>query len=187
MRRGIKRAADLFLWLYSAVGIIFLSLVIITTFLQVTTRYFMEASLPWTEEGARYAFIWMSMMGASLATRHASHATIDLIGDFIHGEAGRYHAIFVQSAVILAAALVGFYGLRMIGVMMVRSSAALGIPMGVVYCAIPIGCVGIIIQCLANLAELPQRRPLQPEKTDLDPKREVVSKEKIDVDRRGDV
>ena len=42
----------------------------------------------------------------------------------------------------------------MVKVMMVRSSAALGIPMGYVYCAIPIGCVGIIIQCLANLADL---------------------------------
>lgn len=155
MKIGIKRVADLFLRLYCAVGIIFLALVIMTTFLQVTTRYFMEASLPWTEEGARYAFIWMSMMGASLATRHSSHATIDIIGDFIHGKTRKYHAAFVQLAIILAAVLIGLYGLRMVTVMMVRSSAALGIPMGYVYCAIPIGSVGIIIQCLANLVQPP--------------------------------
>lgn len=51
MKNGIRRAADIFLRLYSAAGIIFLALVIITTFLQVTTRYFLDASLPWTEEG----------------------------------------------------------------------------------------------------------------------------------------
>lgn len=154
MKNGFKRVADQFLWLYSAAGTLFLALVIITTFLQVTTRYFMKASLPWTEEGARYAFIWMSMMGASLATRHASHATIDVIGDFIHGKAGRYHAAVVQLAMVTASVLIGVYGVNMVKVMMVRSSAALGIPMGYVYCAIPIGCVGIVIQCLANLVEL---------------------------------
>ena len=154
MKNGFKRVADQFLWLYSAAGTLFLALVIITTFLQVATRYFMKASLPWTEEGARYAFIWMSMMGASLATRHASHATIDVIGDFIHGKTGRYHAAAVQLAMITASVLIGVYGVNMVKVMMVRSSAALGIPMGYVYCAIPIGCVGIVIQCLANLAEL---------------------------------
>lgn len=154
MRIGIMRTADKFLRLYSAVGIVFLALVIIMTFLQVTTRYFLKASLPWTEEGARYAFVWMSMMGASLATRHASHATIDLIGDFIHGKARQYHAAMVQFAIITASVLIGIYGLNMVRVMMVRSSAALGIPMGYVYCAIPIGCAGIIIQCLANLADL---------------------------------
>lgn len=154
MKNGFKRVADHFLWLYSAAGILFLALVIITTFLQVTTRYFMKASLPWTEEGARYAFIWMSMMGASLATRHASHATIDVIGDFIHGKAVWYHAAAVQVAMITASVLIGVYGVNMVKVMMMRSSAALGIPMGYVYCAIPIGCAGIVVQCLANLAEL---------------------------------
>ena len=157
MKTGMRRVADVFLTLYSAAGIVFLALVIMTTFLQVTTRYFLEASLPWTEEGARYAFIWMSMMGASLATRHASHATIDVIGDYIHGKNRIYHSVFVQTAMIAAALLIGMYGIQMIKVMMVRSSAALGISMGYVYCAIPVGCVGIIIQCLANLTELSHR------------------------------
>lgn len=154
MKKCIRTAADKLLWIYSAVGLIFLALVIVTTFLQVATRYFLEASFSWTEEGARYAFIWMSMMGASLATRHGSHATIDLIGDFLYGSTKTYHAIMVQAAVIMASVLIGIYGINMVSVMMVRSSPALGIPMGYVYCAIPIGCVGIIMQSLASLSEL---------------------------------
>lgn len=154
MKKGIRTAADKLLWIYSAVGLIFLALVIVTTFLQVATRYFLEASFSWTEEGARYAFIWMSMMGASLATRHGSHATIDLIGDFLHGNVKKYHVVFIQAAVIIAALLIGIYGANMVNVMMVRSSAALGIPMGYIYCAVPIGCVGIVVQSLANLSEL---------------------------------
>ena len=154
MRKVLLTAADKLLWLYCAAGLIFLGLVVLTTFLQVATRYFLETSLSWTEEGARYSFIWMSMMGASLATRHGSNAAIDIIGDFLRGKAKAAHSILVQSSIIWAAAVIGVYGVSMAEVMMVRNSAALGIPMGYVYIAIPVGCAGIVVQCLANLAEM---------------------------------
>lgn len=158
MKTGIKRIADILLKLYSVVGLIFLGIVIVTTFLQVTTRYFFEASFSWTEEAARYAFIWMSMMGASLAARHGSNAAIDLTGDMLCGSGKYFHQIIIQGSIIFVSLLIGYYGIQMISVMMVRSSAALGIPMGYVYCAIPIGCLGMIIQCGANVTELFENR-----------------------------
>ncbi len=154
MKKGIRKTADIMLKLYSVIGLFFLAIVVITTFLQVTTRYFFEASFSWTEEAARYAFIWMSMMGASLATRHGSNAAIDLLGDILRGNMRRYHGLFVQVAMMAVSLLMGYYGIQMIGVMMVRSSAAMGIPMGYVYFSIPIGCFGMMVQCLANIAGL---------------------------------
>lgn len=154
MKKIVCKTADKLLWIYSFMGVIFLLLVILSTFLQVTTRYFLEASLPWTEEGARYAFIWMSMMGASLATRHGTNATIDILSSFLKGKTKKIHAVIIQAAVLFAAALIFPYGIQMVHVMMMRASAALGIPMGYVYLAIPIGCVGIMVQCAANMLEL---------------------------------
>ena len=58
MKNGIRKAADIQLKIYSVVGLVFLTIVVVTTFLQVATRYFLEASFSWTEEAARYAFIW---------------------------------------------------------------------------------------------------------------------------------
>ena len=58
-----KKVADAFLWVYSAVGLIALALVIAFAFLQVIARYVLPQAPTWTEEGARFAFIWMSMMG----------------------------------------------------------------------------------------------------------------------------
>ena len=154
MKKVICKVADGLLILYSGAGVIFLLLVIVTTFLQVATRYFLEASFSWTEEGARYAFIWMSMMGASLATRHGSNATIDVLNSFLKGGIKRVHGIAIQLLVLLAALMIIPQGIQMVRIMMMRSSPALNIPMGYVYIAIPLGCIGIAVQCLANLSVL---------------------------------
>ena len=57
-------------------------------------------------------------------------------------------------AMIGAAVIIFPYGIQMVGNMMIRSSAALGIPMGYVYLAIPIGCAGIMVQAFYGILEL---------------------------------
>jgi TRAP-type C4-dicarboxylate transport system permease small subunit len=43
---------------------------------QVVFRYFLSDSLIWSEEVARYALIWSSMIGAAVAYRHGSHVAV---------------------------------------------------------------------------------------------------------------
>lgn len=152
--KGIKWIGDLVLKVYAVIGMVALILVIITTFLQVLSRYALESSFPWTEEGARYAFIWMSMMGASLAVRHGSNAAIDILDGVFKGISKRIWKTVLFLAMIGAAVIIFPYGIQMVGNMMIRSSAALGIPMGYVYLAIPIGCVGIMVQAFYGILEL---------------------------------
>ena len=83
-----------------------------------------------------------------------SNAAIDLLGDIFQGKVRCFHRVMVQIVMVAVSFLMGYYGIRMIGVMMVRSSAALGIPMGYVYFSIPIGCFGMMLQCLANIMDL---------------------------------
>jgi len=148
-----KKIADIFLSVYSAVGLIALALVIICTFLQVLMRYVLPGSLTWTEEGARYAFIWTSMMGASLASRHCSNASIDFLESLFKGKTRIVHFVILHICILAIAVLIFPYGLKMVSQMMMRSSSALGIPMGFVYLAIPIGCLGIIVQEIYNILE----------------------------------
>ena len=86
MLKTSKKVADGFLWVYSAVGLVALVLVIVFAFLQVVARYLLPQAPTWTEEGARYAFIWMSMMGASAAARHCSNASVDLLDTLFRGK-----------------------------------------------------------------------------------------------------
>jgi TRAP-type C4-dicarboxylate transport system permease small subunit len=43
---------------------------------QVVARYFLSDSLIWSEEVARYALIWSSMVGAAVAYRHGAHVAV---------------------------------------------------------------------------------------------------------------
>jgi TRAP-type C4-dicarboxylate transport system permease small subunit len=49
------------------------------TFAQVTTRYVLNNPLIWSEEAARYLFVWVSMIGAALAIREGGHFGLDLL------------------------------------------------------------------------------------------------------------
>ncbi|HEY6822822.1 MAG TPA: TRAP transporter small permease [Steroidobacteraceae bacterium] len=49
------------------------------TFAQVFTRYVTETPLIWTEEVARYLFVWITLVGAAAAVRSNGHFGLDLL------------------------------------------------------------------------------------------------------------
>jgi TRAP-type C4-dicarboxylate transport system permease small subunit len=63
----------------TAVIIVLVTLLTAVTFAQVITRYVLGDSLIWSEEVARYLFVWVSMIGAALALREGGHFGLDLL------------------------------------------------------------------------------------------------------------
>jgi TRAP-type C4-dicarboxylate transport system permease small subunit len=61
-----------------AIILLVLSLTAVT-FAQVVTRYVLNDPLIWSEELARYLFVWVSMIGAALAVRNGGHFGLDLL------------------------------------------------------------------------------------------------------------
>jgi len=59
--------------------IVLVVLLTAVTFAQVTTRYLLSDPLIWSEEAARYLFVWVSMIGAALAIREGGHFGLDLL------------------------------------------------------------------------------------------------------------
>src|SRR3954462_8624627 len=59
--------------------ILLMALLTAVTFAQVVTRYLLGDSLIWSEEAARYLFVWVSMIGAALAIREGGHFGLDLL------------------------------------------------------------------------------------------------------------
>jgi C4-dicarboxylate transporter DctQ subunit len=49
------------------------------TFLQVFTRYVTEEPLIWTEEVARYLFVWITLIGGAAAVRSNGHFGLDIL------------------------------------------------------------------------------------------------------------
>jgi TRAP-type C4-dicarboxylate transport system permease small subunit len=65
--------------LEAAVIVLLVSLLTGITFAQVATRYVLGDPLIWSEEAARYLFVWVSMIGAALAIREGGHFGLDLL------------------------------------------------------------------------------------------------------------
>ena len=59
--------------------VLLVALLTAVTFAQVITRYVLSDPLIWSEEAARYLFVWVSMIGAALAIREGGHFGLDLL------------------------------------------------------------------------------------------------------------
>jgi TRAP-type C4-dicarboxylate transport system permease small subunit len=126
-------------------GIMFVTftLMVILTFLQVVFRYAIEQPLSWSEEGAKYLFMWATYMGASIAFYEAKHINVTLFTDLLSTR--------VQAAFLLLADLFCLWFLLVFvyqGVIVSQRVFMLGqfspsmpwLPIGVTYLAIPVGC-----------------------------------------------
>ena len=59
--------------------VLFLTVMVILNFYQVIIRNFWYTSLVWGDELSRHLVLWVSFIGASLATRERKHIKIDVI------------------------------------------------------------------------------------------------------------
>jgi len=53
--------------------------IVIVTFSQVVFRYALEHSLSWSEETARFLFMWLTMLGAAYAFKLKSHFALEFL------------------------------------------------------------------------------------------------------------
>ncbi len=56
---------------------------VVVTFSQVVTRYFLHVSISWSEEVARFLFVWIATLGAAYGFKTKSHfAVVFLVNRF---------------------------------------------------------------------------------------------------------
>lgn len=79
LRAIATRLDDLVARLETFAVILLVALLTAVTFAQVVTRYLLGDPLIWSEEAARYLFVWVSMIGAALALREGGHFGLDLL------------------------------------------------------------------------------------------------------------
>jgi TRAP-type C4-dicarboxylate transport system permease small subunit len=68
--RHLLRGLD---WLCDISSLTILYVTVVVIFVQVIARYVLKVALPWTEEFARYAFIWLIFLANALAERRKEH------------------------------------------------------------------------------------------------------------------
>jgi TRAP-type C4-dicarboxylate transport system permease small subunit len=129
----------------------------------VFTRYALGSQADWSEELARFLLIWIGILGAAYASGQNMHLAIDLLYPRL-SPAGQRRLVLIINMLIIAFALavmvVGGLRLMYITQKLGQLSAALRIPMYLVYSVVPIsGLLVIIYKYLGLRASL---NPTQP-------------------------
>ncbi len=134
-------------------SVIFIILVL-ATITQVVGRYFLKVPMPWTEELARFSFIWSVMLGASVLVKSKGHPGVDALTSKLHGIPKLIQEALLAIIIIAVAAVGIVYGIQLVQVTMSQPSAALNIPYGCIYLSFPVSCIAMIIHELSELADL---------------------------------
>ena len=150
---GINKAVEL-------VTVILFVILIVACVMQVFFRFVLNNSLSWTEEVARFSFIWMHQLAASLLIESDGNATVTLFLDMIHGKARNIWNIIIQLVVFVDGSLMMIYGVQLAKNTFKNASPALHFPMGIVNAAVAAAGILLMIQAfvmiLRNAAEFSQ-------------------------------
>lgn len=113
---------------------------------QVASRYLLGNPSSFTEELARFLLLWIGLLGGCYAYRTNSHLGLDLVTKSLEQRSRRFVRNVVLAISTLFALVVLAYGggrLVWLTLELKQTSAALGVPMGYVYSALPLS--GVLI------------------------------------------
>jgi TRAP-type C4-dicarboxylate transport system permease small subunit len=108
---------------------------------QVVMRYVMRASLSWSEEVARYMFIWLTYIGISYGVKTNRHIKVDA-AMYIFPKKTRKYVIILGNILFLGFALLITKNSASVSAKILslgQASPAVGVPMGFVYMAPLVG------------------------------------------------
>ncbi|MDR1626233.1 MAG: TRAP transporter small permease [Spirochaetia bacterium] len=163
---GYNKAAEV-------LSVILLVATTIIVFIAVGARYIFRMPFEWSEEFARYGFIWICFLGFALAEKSGDHFRITYFSDKLPPKARLVVEIFLNGLILVVmcrffAESVNYYNQGKSGI-----STIMLIPLNYIYAALPVGIIlmafnrikifaGIIIDCVRRIKD-PGYTPAAPE------------------------
>ena len=153
-------------WSYAAetVVVVLMAIMVAAVAVQVFFRFVIGDPLSWTEELARYAFVWITFLGAAVAYRHRAHIVVDIMLHLVPTRARALLAWVVEGLVAVALVILIREGLRMVETTSNVRATMLQIPMSYIYAAIPVSAALMLVYQVERLVGvLRSRRPASAE------------------------
>jgi len=133
----------------AAVLIAIVAVMTVVVFLQVLYRYVFAQPLQWSEELARYLFVWLSIMGATLALQKKGHFGLDLFYKMLSSRLRRIVKFPVYLLLGIVIFVILFQGIILVQKTVLQESPAMGISMGWAYASLPVGGALMAIHLIA--------------------------------------
>lgn len=133
-------------------GFALFAVLIIACVMQVFFRFVLNNSLTWTEELARYCFVWMHMIGASLLIETRGHATVTVILDLLHGFVRKVVDIIIELIIFFNGTVMLYAGIDLAISTRNNLSTAMSVPMWIINSSVAVGGILLMFQAFVQLA-----------------------------------
>ncbi len=122
---------------------------------QVIFRYVLNNSLSWSEELARYLFIWMIYIGISYGVKLDKHICVDAVYAFMPKKAKKPYAIVAYVLFLIFAVAMVYYGTVVVGMQISTNqlSPAMLLPLQYVYAAPVVGMTLTTIRLIQKIIQ----------------------------------
>jgi TRAP-type C4-dicarboxylate transport system permease small subunit len=153
MRKVLSAAERAVEALVRWIVIVLMLVMTVTVSLQIVFRYVFNIPLGWSEEMARFSFVWVSFFGASALMRVREHVNVTV---FVDNFPPRLRAVCVLVANLCALVFAYYFvvgGIALTTNEWAQLAPAMQIPMGWVYMVIPISAVLMAIWIMLQTIE----------------------------------
>lgn len=120
--------------------VIIFALLVLDVLWQVFSRYLLNTSFSFTEEFARFALIWLSILGAAYLNAKREHLSMDFLYQKLSSKTQKKVSVLIEVLIFLFALIVmviGGFNLVYITLHLEQISGTLRIPLGYVYAILP--------------------------------------------------
>lgn len=126
--------------------IVLLVMMVVIVFSNVVSRYYLHASLAWSEEVARFMLVWLVFIGSFLAYIHDEHLGLDILVAKMPSTLRKIVGFGTNMMILFA-----LYAVMEGGYLLMRDnfdwlSSAAEIPQGYVYFIVPFTCGLMMLQ-----------------------------------------
>lgn len=135
----MRRVLDLYYRLLKLLLTVMMGLLILPVAMQILARF--VSFIPryiWTEELARFCFIWIILIGAMIALRDNEHFRVDLLPEPVTERGRALWGLFVDAMVFLMALVFVLWGWPLVEFGLMQTSEMAELPMVFIYIAWPI-------------------------------------------------
>ena len=128
---------------------------LVTIFAQVVTRYGFGYTPEWSEELARYLFVYVVFLGSALIMGESGHLAVEFLPNHFKGT-------FIGKLLTLLSLVCGYLfvgilltqGIKMVQVMTFQESPGLEISMSYVYAAVPVSATLMLLYLIRDTIRL---------------------------------
>ena len=136
-------------------SVVAMMIMLVIIFAQVVTRYCFDYTPEWSEELARFLFVWVVFLGSALIMGESGHLAVEFVPNHFKGTAfGKVLEIIINLSSYVFIVLLLVQGAKMTKVMTFQMSPGMDIPMSYVYFVIPLSSVLMLLYLVKDTVRI---------------------------------